>query len=874
MKIRPFRCKFGVGARLLIGLSTIVLMMMCAIGLALLTFHEFHAGYDHIASVALPGLILASQLERESSLIASNAPAIISAKSQFTREATMNKIFDQLTLLARFSEQLRAKQTKGHINVEAENLELIEQRRLELVANLEDLDRSVTQRIDVSKQVNGAILRLRQMNSQFHTFLRDQDCSQNWTIFLDEAMLTAVSVTAISNQGQLKRVGNTITNLLAEVEKGLSSCSISGNGEPSLSQQVTLLQTAIETLFDLRLRQLQLLTAENGLLNQNRMIADRFLASASNLFASIQEEIDAENTQFRDTVRHHSNILLAVGWLFVGVAFVIVLYVYRSVIRRLNKLTLTMQAHVDGRHIPINTQGNDEITDMAHALEFFVNAIQSREARLLIAKENADAANQAKSVFLANMSHELRSPLNAILGFAQVIRRSRNLSQEDQENMNIIRRSGEHLLTLINQVLDLSKIEAGRTTLNSTNFDLHRLLHDIQDMFQLRATEKHLQLLFDQPENLPRFVRTDEVKLRQVLINVLNNAIKFTEEGGVTVMVGATLAVAQTESGQPQGIAPTKLHFEIEDTGPGIAPDEIQQVFEAFGQTETGRQAHEGTGLGLPISRKFVQLMGGDMRVKSQVGYGTLFSFDIQVRVVETAESETHHSPRRVVALEPGQPRYRILVVDDRGTNRQLVAKLLTPLGFTIREAANGAEAIDIWKTWRPHLIWMDMRMPVLDGYTATQRIKAMMQDHETIIIALTASSLEEERAAVLNAGCDAYLRKPFREEELYELMSKHLGIKFVYEGGEGFFVTAQDRPFDAAQDRQKADALRPEALAGLPAEWLAMLEQGAIEANLTLLLEVIEQIRDHDAALADALAHLTNDFEYDIILAYLQEVQ
>ncbi|HEY9707164.1 MAG TPA: ATP-binding protein, partial [Oculatellaceae cyanobacterium] len=259
--------------------------------------------------------------------------------------------------------------------------------------------------------------------------------------------------------------------------------------------------------------------------------------------------------------------------------------------------------------------------DLALANRTLEAKVEERTAELAIAKQKAEVANVAKSAFLANMSHELRTPLNAILGFAQLTTKNPNLSPDTRQNLGIITRSGEHLLTLINQVLDLSKIEAGRITLNEKNFDLYRLLDDLEDMFQLKADDKGLQLICDRTPNVPRYIRTDEVKLRQVLINLLNNALKFTSEGGVAVKVKnqnsifPTEAETQTTNNQQQ----TTITFEVSDTGAGIAPEELDSLFEAFVQTKTGRESQEGTGLGLPISRKFLQLMGGEMAVSSEV---------------------------------------------------------------------------------------------------------------------------------------------------------------------------------------------------------------------------------------------------------------
>lgn len=498
----------------------------------------------------------------------------------------------------------------------------------------------------------------------------------------------------------------------------------------------------------------------------------------------------------------------------------------------------------------------NSFNSMAHQLqesfETLEEKVKARTNELEIAKEKAEVANQAKSAFLANMSHELRSPLNAIIGFSQLMARSQTLPKEQLENVSIINRSGEHLLTLINNVLDLSKIEAGRTTLNEKNFDLIRLLSDIEDMFRLKADDKGLHLLVEHTPDVPRYVRTDEVKLRQVLINLINNALKFTEEGGVSVRAGIT---------NPNQLPITnyQLNFEVQDTGFGIAPEELDTLFEAFVQTETGKQAQEGTGLGLPISRKFVELMGGEMTVSSKVGVGTIFKFNIQVSLADAVEVESQKVTKRVIALEPNQPEYRILIVDDKSLNRQLLIKLLNPLGFALKEASNGKEAIAIWNEWEPHLIWMDMRMPVMDGYEATKQIKSTTKGQATAVIALTASVLEEERAVVLSAGCDDFMRKPFREADIFEAMHKHIGVRYIYED------IKESEPLKAKENGK--EILTAVAFKELPLEWVANLEQAILNIDLNLIAQESDRIRSQNPQLADAIANCIQNFEYDKIL-------
>ncbi|GAB4294103.1 MAG: hypothetical protein Fur0025_30580 [Oscillatoriaceae cyanobacterium] len=473
----------------------------------------------------------------------------------------------------------------------------------------------------------------------------------------------------------------------------------------------------------------------------------------------------------------------------------------------------------------------------------------------------ADAANRAKSEFLANMSHELRTPLNAILGFSQVMARDTSISVDNQQHLGIINRAGEHLLSLINDILEMSKIEAGRTKLNETAFDLLGLLDTIEKMLRLKAQSKGVQLIFDLSPHLPKCVEGDEGKLRQILINILGNAIKFTEKGSVTLRVRLGDMVADITE-VPPDLSPMRLHFEIEDTGPGIAANELPQLFEPFNQTETGRKSGQGTGLGLPISRKFVQLMGGDIRVRSTLGVGTIFDFDIAMSQSVLPEIPVIQPQDKIIGLAPGQPQYRILAVDDRPESRLVLVKLLGGIGFQVREAANGKEAIDEWRSWQPDLILMDMRMPVMNGREATEYIKQQPEGQNTVIIAITASAFEEERQMILEAGCNDFVRKPFQAAELLEKLRLHLQLQYIYELPPA--LTSNGKP--PANHAPEEFQLTAASLQVLPPDLLESINQAAVECSDDRILELIELMPEENASLAQALADLASEYQFDII--------
>jgi PAS domain S-box-containing protein len=471
---------------------------------------------------------------------------------------------------------------------------------------------------------------------------------------------------------------------------------------------------------------------------------------------------------------------------------------------------------------------------------------------LRLARDAAEAANRTKSLFLANMSHEIRTPMNAILGFSQLLQNSRAFVGVEKQHLDIINRSGEHLLALINDILEMSKIEAGRVVLNQNPVDLPSLVSDLSIMFRMRSTDKNIAFALEQIGRLPEYVNTDENKLRQILTNLLGNAVKLTETGGVVLRVS---------------VGPTKysnycIIAEVEDTGPGIADHEKSKVFKPFEQTASGIRTRSGTGLGLAISMQFAQMLGGEITFTSTVDIGSIFRLVIPVQKVKSLSDTSHPSKLRVAGLSPKCKVRKVLVVDDELENRILLSSMLNDVGFETNEAVEGASSLALFEEWRPDVILMDAQMPGMDGYEAIRRLRSDPDGKQIPIIAISASAFDDDRQRMLDAGANDFLSKPLRVDSVYSAIASASGASYRYLDN----LNADEIPSKSSAESAE---LKKHA-ASLPSDIAAKIRQATVDADFDTVITLVDQISDVDRGVADSLRAMAEQYEATRIMNLL----
>lgn len=673
------------------------------------------------------------------------------------------------------------------------------------------------------------------------------------------------------------RISDRLVSDIDVFRRGIELSDIDSNVQTSLLENLDIYANLVAELLESTL-ELELAIALNSL---------NFYRITPELEKS-QSSLDKTLSLIERTlVQRRQNSTLQTAILFSGTFLIILSFVIIQVrnnqhlVMRLKRLADGMGKVASGNypHQHELPEGNDEVGVLSQAFTSMASQIHEQINTIEEERRKAEVANQAKSVFLANMSHELRTPLNAILGFTQIMQHEPAINPAFQRYLGIINDSGEHLLSLINDVLEISKIESGKFTLNLLSFDLDRLLDMLQRLLQTKAESKQLAFALSRSPEVPRYIRTDEGKLRQILINLLGNAIKFTESGMVSLTVLLDSSLEQpVPSGQVDndahmshgsdvpttiGTSPpqTTLRFVVKDTGPGIAQEEVEQIFDSFAQTRLGQTSYEGSGLGLSISRQFARFIGGDITVASTVGCGSAFTLTLTVECIDEWQREDAnavYTPTRQIqtlALDERTP--RILVAEDQRGNRLLMRKLLETIGFAVEEALNGQCAVDKWQEWQPDLILMDIQMPVMDGLEAISQIRHHRYLKQPKIIALTASAFEEQRQAILSAGFDDFASKPVQREQLLTMIGTHLGIRYRYKVPVRLVTSSPG--FQNSPTSLNLDVM--------PRHWIQQLYHTAIRGDDFGVHELIQQIPPDQPDLIAALTEWTENYRFDLLV-------
>ena len=580
-------------------------------------------------------------------------------------------------------------------------------------------------------------------------------------------------------------------------------------------------------------------------LTEHQNIRDNYIFNISKDYVDIFRKIYTNKNKFVGTVYIRSDLEAFYKHLFWAgsiITIIIILSLLLALILAfkfqkvltapIDSLLATMKAVSKFKDYSLSARkvNNDELGTLVDSFNDMLAQIKNHETELAKARDQAMAANQAKSAFLANMSHELRTPLNGILGYAQILNKDRKLNEQQKTGISIIQRSGDYLLTLISDILDLSKIEAGKLEIFPAEFHLKPFLNSLAELFKMRAQQKEIEFVYKFPDNLPIGVSGDEKRLRQIVINLLGNAIKFTKQGQVSFSVE---------------YYDNKFIFKIIDSGIGIAKEELENIFLPFQQAGDKNSKEQGTGLGLSITKKLIDRMGGTLHVDSLLGQGSTFWVELELPVISTMveEAQSIETPQ-VIGYKSSEKPLQILIVDDNWENRAILQNMLEPLGFKTMNAVNGIEGVKFAAEHKPDLILMDLVMPEMDGFDATAEIRKTLKDIP--IIAASASVFEEHRQLSLDVGCNKFLDKPIRESELLDVLQRFLNVEWVYED-------LQDISIEATEEQP---------LVMLSTEQATSLMTLAKSGNIKGIINFAKQLNSELIPMANKITDLAKSFD------------
>lgn len=848
MSMKKHFNRLGISHKVLMGLSLIVVVAIASGVTAKLFFVRFEYRFKTISEEQLPALITASELVKGTKKLISHAPDIVMAENSLLLALIRMEIeigFQEDQLLFTRLQEIGFDET-GDLPLRFQQLDDNLRKLIDLVISDNEINERIFQIANYIRTLSKSLAITKNQDSRHDVSFRS---IQDEFIEIFSLLRDIPNITSIQN---LEDYENLIHEHKEVIDKACQTLNFEKETFKLYFKTIEFYGTGEKGLLALTRNHLQQRTLIQDNLIETKFLSDRLVRQTDKIFSVVLENIQEKSRQVEHEIRLLGYLFILIPIVISFSAIFIFLFIRKSVIGRVLSLEQCMRTHVEGNPVPISIKGNDEIASMAKSVSYFINKRNEYETVLKTSKIKAEAANRAKSIFLANMSHELRTPLNGILGYARILDRDPTLSPSQKKGLNIIEQSGDHLLSLINDILDLAKIESDRVELFCEDFCLHDLIRDVENIVRIQAERKGIIFEVEEPDELPDVVNGDEKRLRQVLLNLLGNAVKFTDAGVVT------LRMQNIVSNQNRQNA-FSLRFEIEDTGIGMSPDNLDRIFEPFQQVGDTDRMGEGTGLGLAISNNLICIMGGKLNVTSTPGQGSCFSFESVLELPDVGfEKKISEDARQIIGIKGKKP--IILIVDDSQENRNMLSDLLVSIGFIVVLAEDGEQGLVEAFLSQPDAVITDLVMPGMSGFELIHRIRLSSELATIPIIAASASAFEEDREKTLAAGCRAFFPKPLELNDLLGELKLCLDLQWNY------------RDIEAASAQEEKNVDIPMVFP--QTDEMEKLYQLTLQGAVNQVSAYVEKLENKDIRLksfAERMHRLLKGFELNRIEAWLE---